>query len=157
MTVTTLARDLPDLFEAEINNQLEGLLGYQLRRTSLAMGADLVIRLEPLGLTLITMSILLLVESNPGITQSEIGRRLAIKRANMAPLTAQLSDKGLIDRVRSDGRSHGLSLTSGGQDLACRAREHVRANEARFLSRLRPGEQTVLADLLLRVRGAGDG
>ena len=39
---------------------------------------------------------LLVIEANPSITESEIGRLLTIKRANMAPLAALLTSRGLV-------------------------------------------------------------
>src|SRR4051812_1971702 len=102
-------------------NPLQSLAGYQLRRASLAVGADLSERLDVLGLTVVSLSVLLLIEANPGVTQSQLGRLLAIKRANMAPLAAQFSNRGLIDREAADGRSHGLALTPEGAALAKQA------------------------------------
>jgi DNA-binding MarR family transcriptional regulator len=81
-------------------NPLEDLLGYQLRRASQAMLEDLVAALNDLDLRPTSVSALLLVGANPGITQSRIGQILAIERANMVPMTANLTRHGCCSPVR---------------------------------------------------------
>ncbi len=117
---------------APLTNPLQRLAGYQLRRASLMVAADLSERLEFLGLTVVSLSVLLLIEANPGITQSQLGRMLAIKTANMAPLAAQFTSRRLIARQAADGRSHGLQLTPDGKFLAKQAWACVEANEAKY-------------------------
>ncbi len=94
------------------SNPLEQLLGYQLRRASQAMMADLGAELAELELRVTEMSVLLVIDENPDITQSEIGRVLAIQRANMVPLTTQLERRGLIRRGATIGRAQALRLNS---------------------------------------------
>ncbi|WP_395651936.1 MarR family winged helix-turn-helix transcriptional regulator [Brevundimonas sp.] len=133
-------------------NPLVGLVGYQLRRSSVMMASDLAERLDPLTLTVISLSVLLMIEANPGVTQSDIGRELGIRRANMAPLTAQLTERGLVDRHRADGRSHGLHLTSKGAELARAAWVACAANEERLAAALSEAEQQTLIGLLEKLR-----
>lgn len=131
---------------------MQGLLGYQLRRAWLAMAADLGHRLDALSLTGMSLSVLLMIEANPGVSQSELARQLEIKRANMTPLAAQFADRGLIERRATDGRSHGLRLTAAGHRLVHAAWASVAENERRFLSRLPPEQQDLLRDLLVALR-----
>ncbi|MBJ7484758.1 MarR family transcriptional regulator [Brevundimonas sp.] len=133
-------------------NPLVGLVGYQLRRSSVVMASDFAERLDPLTLTVISLSVLLMIEANPGITQSEIGRELGIRRANMVPLTAQFAERGLVVRHRADGRSHGLHLTPKGADLARDAWVACAANETRFAAALSEAEQHTLIGLLEKLR-----
>lgn len=134
---------------------MQDLLGYQLRRAWLAMAADLGRRLDGLSLTGMSLSVLLMIEANPGVSQSELARHLQIKRANMTPLTAQFARRGLIERRATDGRSHGLRLTEAGRRLAEAAWASVAENETLFLSRL-PGERRDhLFDLLVALRQDG--
>ena len=72
-------------------------LGYQLRRVSVLMMADLGARLAPTGLRPTEVTVLLLIGANPGCQQGEVGEMLGIKRANMVPLIARLVKKGLVD------------------------------------------------------------
>ena len=111
-------------------NPLDVRLGYQLRRASVAVMADLAGRLGPIGLRPTEATILMVVDANPAITQSDIGRMLGIKRANMAPLTASLCKRGLVERVPADGRSHALRLSREGKRLAAAIGRCIEENEA---------------------------
>lgn len=146
----TVARSRSD-DSATVDNPLDGLLGYQLRRASGAMLADLAHVLDGPGLTPTEASVLLLIAHNPGITQSEIGRILAIQRANMAPIAAMLTENGLLSRTQADGRSQGLELREAGRALAERVWEGIETHEAGFLPDMTAAERRGLVDLLRRV------
>ncbi|WP_395652355.1 MarR family winged helix-turn-helix transcriptional regulator [Brevundimonas sp.] len=135
-----------------LNHPFHGLMAFQLRQASVLVAADLGERLADLSLTMTNLTVLLMIQSNPGVTQTELGKVLGIQRANLAPLTATFAARGLIKRNRIDGRSYGLSLTSGGADLAARAWEHVRANEMLLPHRLSAVERAAIVDLLQSLR-----
>ncbi|MEH3106981.1 MAG: MarR family transcriptional regulator [Sphingomonas fennica] len=135
-----------------VTDPLSGLLGYQLRRASVVMMADLAEVLAPLGLRPSESTTLLTIGANPTITQSELGRHLGIKRANMTPLTASLVARGLIDRTPVDGRSHGLRLTAAGAALAEEARAAIGAHEQRFRAALGGTAQAPLIAALAAIR-----
>jgi DNA-binding MarR family transcriptional regulator len=132
-------------------NPLVLFLGYQLRRASLALLGDLTSTIADLSLTVTELSLLLVVEANPDITQSEIGRMLAIQRANMAPLTALLVQRHLVGRTATTGRAHGLRLTEAGAAMAAICRTRIAAHEDRFLSKLKRNEQDAIMHLLRRI------
>lgn len=135
---------------------MRDLLGYQLRRAWIAMGADLGQRLETLSLTGMSLSVLLMIESNPGVSQSELARQMDIKRANMTPLAAQFAERGLVERLATDGRSHGLQLTPAGRELVRQAWACVTENEQKFLSRLSPADQLNANRILAALRDGTD-
>ena len=112
--------------------------GYVLRRAAHATGAELAVRLEPLGLRQSDVSMLLLIEANPGITASALGRMLDIQRANMVPILKRMEDADLILREAIDGKSMGLELTPTGLALLARARAEIEAFEAQLLERVPP-------------------
>lgn len=122
--------------ERPLINPMDQSLGFQLRRASNAMIADLSKRLAPLDLTVTKGSILLLIDQNPGITQIQTARVLAVKRANMAPLISALEKAGMVSKTRVDGRSHGLQLTEFGQQMAHKVKVLVDAHENKFSKRL---------------------
>ena len=111
---------------------LEGLLGYQLRRASVAAMADLSSVLAEIDLRPADMSVLLVVEANRGVTQSEVGRCLGIKRANMAPIVASLEERAFVKRVPVDGRSQALRLTRAGARAVVQSRKIIAAHESRL-------------------------
>ncbi len=135
-----------------LNDPFGTLLGYQLRRASLLMASDLGERLEPLQLTVTGLSVLLMIEANPGVRPTELAKVLGIKSANLAPLVAGFVARELIDRQPTDKRSHGLRLTPEGRRLARRAWDEVRASEARFARCVSDQERAMLNSLLTSLR-----
>lgn len=121
---------------APILDPLKDLPGYALRRASAAFMAKLAERLATLDLRPSEASALLVIDANPGVTQSDIGRLLDIARANMAPLTARLAARDLIVRQSAGGRSHGLTLSDPGRRLTRKAQRIVAELEAELLERI---------------------
>jgi DNA-binding MarR family transcriptional regulator len=115
---------------------LKDLPGYALRRASAAAMQKLARRLSQLDLRPTEASVLMVIEINPNITQSEIGRMLEIAGANMAPLIGRLEKRELLERQPVDGRSHGLALTVAGRALTLRARKATKAHEEELLTRI---------------------
>ena len=135
------------------NNPLETLLGYRLRRASSSLMADLARDLAAIGFRPAEASVVILIATNPGITQSEIGRILGIQRANMAPLTAGLERRGLLARERVDGRSHGLIVTEDGAEAGRQAEAAMRAHDKRAFGALAAADHAVLTNALIKLRG----
>ena len=130
---------------------LESQVGYQMRRASGAIMADLAGALAELELKIGEASVLIVIAESPGCTQSEIGRRLGIQRANMAPLMANLVNRGLVERSHSDGRSTDLHLSAAGQAVTQQVRERIAAHEDRMFANHAPEERAALRRLLERV------
>ncbi len=126
---------------------LDALLGYRLRRASMVMMADLLTALQPLGLSAGEASLLFVIGANPGCTQSEVGRTLDIKRANMTPLVGRMKARGLIADTPIDGRSRGLTLTPQGRALQDEALEHIGISERRRRESLGIDEAALFAAL----------
>jgi len=115
---------------------LKDLPGYALRRASSATMQKLTRDLAPLDLRPSEASVLLVIEANPNITQSEAGRMLDIAGANMAPLISRLDRRELLARQPVDGRSHGLELTAAGRALCTRAKKIMSAHEERLMRKI---------------------
>ncbi len=128
-------------------------LGYQLRRASVLMMADLDTHLAPTGLRPAEVSILLLIGANPGCRQGEVGEMLGIKRSNMVPLIAGLIGKQLVIRARADGRSTALSLTTKGRAMGQSVNRLIDRHEAAFRARLDNQAVTDLLASLATLRG----
>jgi DNA-binding MarR family transcriptional regulator len=109
---------------------------------------DLVAALNDLDLRPTSASALLLIGANPGITQSRIGQILAIERANMVPMTANLTQRLLLTRSRTDGRSHGLHLTDEGKRVAMKIRKRIADHESKFWQGTKTSEQVAVLKFL---------
>jgi DNA-binding MarR family transcriptional regulator len=99
------------VYMAVMHDPLRAIMGYQLSRTAAVGIKALNEALKPLGIRHIEISALLLIEANPGITQSAIGTLLHIERANMVPIVARLEQRGWVSRAAGYGKSIGLSVT----------------------------------------------
>ena len=130
--------------DASPPNPVESLLGYHIRRASSALLGDLAQRFSEIGITVTEASVLMLIGSHDGITQSEIGRLLNIKRANMAPLAANLTKRGWVERVKADGRSQLLSLTTEGRAVSDEAYRRAEAHDSTLCPELSAREREVL-------------
>lgn len=104
--------------------------------------------LAPLDLRPSDASVLVVIEANPNVTQSEIGRMLEIAGANMAPLVSRLEKRELVERQPVDGRSHGLELTAAGRALCVRARKVMKSHEADLMAKIPPAQRAAFISML---------
>jgi DNA-binding MarR family transcriptional regulator len=131
---------------------LPRLVGYQLRLAQLAVFRDFDRATGTLGLTPGRFGMLVLIEANPGVTQSELARAVGLDRSTMVALLDQLEDRRLIARRQGeDRRTNGLWLTAAGQRLLGKVKRRVAAHEARVAARLTPEERKLLLDVLPRL------
>src|SRR5690242_6375920 len=89
-------KELPEETTASelIFEELDGLLGYQLRRAQGAMHRDFVATLSGLDLTQKQAATLWLISANPGASQVAIAAALGIDRATMMAVTDRLQERG---------------------------------------------------------------
>ena len=117
--------------------------------------ASLAEQLTPLDLRPTDASVLVTIQANPRIRQSEIGRMLDIRSANMAPLIAKLDQRGLIEREQVDGRSQCLTLTAAGGALASQALAVMQQHDAEIRARIPQETQQPFLNALTAIwRGA---
>ena len=122
--------------------------GYALRRASALSMNMLAKRLAVLELRPAEATVLLFIDANPGITQSDLGRTLEIASSNMAPLISRLENRDLIEREPVDGRSHGLNLSRGGKALSSRIRKTVDAHENALLEKIPAAQRATFLSTL---------
>jgi DNA-binding MarR family transcriptional regulator len=136
---------------------LTGYLGYALRRAQMAAVAEFVEAFKEVDLRPTQLAVLIIIQGNPGIRQTEVCEALGIQKANFVPLLNELERRGLALRksVAGDRRSSALHLTSLGNTTLQRALAIHEAYEERFIERLgRRGRDQLLA-LLNKVMEAG--
>lgn len=128
-------------------------IGYLLRRASAAMASDYAAEAPYGSLRPVQVTILSLVEANPGIGSAQLCRVLGIQRSNIVPLVGGLVDAGFLDRQPSttDGRRHELDLTDAGRVALEAGREVVAEHEARMTGRLDAVERARLRALLKKI------
>jgi DNA-binding MarR family transcriptional regulator len=128
-------------------------IGYVVRRAQLAIFKDFIKTLAPVDIRPAQYSVLIVIDRNPGLTQAELGRALAIKRANLVGMLNELERRKLARRVASpsDRRSHALHLTANGRQMLARFHRLALEHEKRATRALDLNEKRLLLELLARV------
>ena len=135
---------------------IEGLLGYNLKRAYMIVRDDFRRQVEQTVLSPRAFSVLTLIVETPGMTQSEVARRLGIERSGLVSIIDDLEARGLASRcaVPGDRRSQALVATPEGCALHQQTLERVHAHERALLAVLSPAEQAQFLTLLRKFRAA---
>jgi len=129
---------------------LPGLIGYRLRLAQQSVFRDFAASVP--GVSPGRIGMLLLVEANPGVTQSRLALAVGRDRSTMVGVLDQLEARGLIERRKgADRRTNGLWLTRAGRGLLVRAKRAIAAHERRVAARLSAPERAKLLELLARI------
>lgn len=129
---------------------LPNYTGYLLRRAQLAVFEDFNRTFAAVDLRPAQFSVLLVIQKNPGLKQSEVSAALGIQRTNFVALIDKLEKRGLVRRepVAGDRRAYALVLTAGGRETLREALAIQTRNEKRLAAMLGPGGRERLLELL---------
>jgi DNA-binding MarR family transcriptional regulator len=131
---------------------LPGLLGYRLRLAQQAVFRDFGESVSDLPPG--RVGILLLIDANPGVTQSRLAQAVGLDRSTLVGVLDALEGGGLLQRRRGeDRRTNGLHLTRAGRVLVAGLKRRIRLHERRVASRLTANERTQLLALLEKLAG----
>jgi DNA-binding MarR family transcriptional regulator len=133
---------------------LPNLLGYNVRRAHMALWRDFN---RTVGTGIVRpglVSMLVLIDENPGIAQIEIAVQLAIDKATIVGLIRLLQKQGWIERRRSraDRRRQDLYLTTQGRHELATLRREMLEHEARFTNLFSRQELMQFFDFLRRIQ-----
>lgn len=129
---------------------LPELIGYRLRLAQQAVFRDFAASVP--GLSPGRIGMLLLIEANPGVTQSRLALAVSRDRSTMVGVLDQLEGKGLIERRRgADRRTNGVWLTRRGRNALAHAKRAIAIHERRVAARLSSVERAQLLELLARI------
>jgi DNA-binding MarR family transcriptional regulator len=129
---------------------LDGLLGYRLRRAQGAMHRDYMATVAELELTQKQTATLWLINANPGVSQVSVAAALGMDRATMMSITDRLEERGLVIRKRStvDRRRQELYLTPAGISKLRKVKARIAEHEARIKSLFKPAELAAFLESL---------
>ena len=131
---------------------LSSLLGYRLRVAQQAVFRDFARAIPEASPG--RAGILLLIDANPGVTQSRLAQAVGIDRSTMVGVLHALEARALVERRRGeDRRTNGLWLTGTGRTLVASLKHRIRIHERRVASRLAPAERAQLLQLLEKLSG----
>jgi DNA-binding MarR family transcriptional regulator len=133
---------------------LPELIGYHLRKAQLAVFQDFARTVGASELTPAQFAALVVIERNPGLSQTGLGQTLIIDRSTLVAIIDRLETRGLVKRADSprDRRSYALHISAAGRDLLHELVARVRAHEAHIAGDLDADEKAVLVGLLSRIR-----
>jgi DNA-binding MarR family transcriptional regulator len=132
---------------------LPSLLGYALRRTQVAVFQNFTEVVGASELTPGQFGVLVVIDANPGLSQTQLGNALGIDRSTVVAVIDRLESRGLVARqpAPNDRRTHALHLSDSGKTTLRRLTERVRAHERQIARHLSAEEQARLIELLKRV------
>jgi DNA-binding MarR family transcriptional regulator len=133
------------------NMNVEGLLGYRLKKTQHALRIAMDEALKSIELTTPGYAVLAQLELENGISNAELARRSFITAQTMHGIVSNLERRALIKRKSSN--SHGrillLELTKKGRNIVSSAHEIIGVVETRMLSTIKDEHKVQLESLLL--------
>jgi len=134
-------------------SRLEPLLGWQVTRAELHLNRKFIERLTPFSLRPVDFFILVLIDSNHGINQRQIGGTLSLSPPNLVGVITRLIKKRLVRRVRGrqDRRVQHLHLTPTGQERLAQCEHALSKLEQELSARLLPCDRTVLQQALQQI------
>ena len=131
---------------------LSGLLGYRLRVAQQAVFRDFARSIPEASPG--RAGILLLIDANPGVTQSRLAQAVGIDRSTLVGVLHALQARELIERRRGeDRRTNGLWLTRAGRTLVVSLKQRIRVHERRVAAHLSATERVQLLALLEKLAG----
>jgi DNA-binding MarR family transcriptional regulator len=127
--------------------------GFKLRMLDLRLMKSFSERIAETGLTPAAATVVLVVESNPGIPLGKLADALLVKRPNMTKLVKRLEARALVKRRNdaTDKRSISLVLTPAGQRQAARIRAVQDKHDASILAALKPAERAEFTKYVSRI------
>jgi DNA-binding MarR family transcriptional regulator len=132
------------------SGMLPDLLGYRLRLAQQTVFRDFAKTVAELSPG--RVGILLLIDANPGVTQSRLAHAVGLDRSTMVGLVDTLEERRLIERRRGeDRRTNGLWLTRPGRSLLARVKKRIEVHERRVAGRLSAAERAQLIALLAKL------
>jgi DNA-binding MarR family transcriptional regulator len=145
-TAAPLRRGAPQIGLAELN----GRLGYFVRRIQVWIFQDFIRTLARVDISPAQYSVLVVIDANPGLSQAELAVALGIERARLVRLLHRLERRNLTQRLASsaDARAHALRLTREGERTLSQASALAKRHESRVRKKLGAENYRVLIETL---------
>ena len=132
---------------------LPQLVGYQLRMAQIALFRDFAEGPGALEVTPGLFGVLVIIEANPDLKQSELARATHLDRSTVVTIIDNLERRGLVERRAAlhDRRSNAIRLTDAGTALLRQLKRKVVQHEKRLLENFGDGELELFLKLLQKV------
>jgi DNA-binding MarR family transcriptional regulator len=122
-------------------------------RAEKAIVRELARVLEPFGLKIAQLDVLMNLHRHPGMSQHDLARKLLVGRSNITMLLPQLERQGLLQREgdTKDKRIMRLALTERGEALLMKALEAYTGLIDRVMAQSTPAECDQMGAVMARI------
>jgi len=133
--------------------ELDGLVGYHVRRAQATIFEDFARHVAELEITPGQFGLLTLIRANPGVSQQDLALAIGLDKSTVNPVIDRLERRGLVTREPADHdrRVKALALSEAGAALHAQVGARVRQHEAGIGDALTQDERTTLLRLLKRI------
>jgi DNA-binding MarR family transcriptional regulator len=144
------AEPRPGAQRADLGRLAGHHLGYLVRRAQIWIFQDFICTLAEVNIRPAQYSVLIVIEANPGLSQTALSQTLGIERARLVHLLDSLEARKFVQRRRSksDRRSHGLSLTPQGRSALARIKVMADEHEQHLAQKVGVRSRKTLLRLL---------
>lgn len=131
---------------------LDKLIGYAVRRAQLSIYDDFFDALSEEGITPQRFSSLVIIESNPGISQTRLSEVMGIARSGVVSIIDHFEELEMVERQASgDRRAYNLKLTKVGIRQLKKYKKIVEEHDNRIARNLSAEEKQQLKQLLRKL------
>ena len=133
--------------------EIRDIVGFHIRLAHGAVYRHFTETFSHLELTQKQVSVLWLTGDHPGISQTDLARRMRMDRATTMAIVNRLEARGYLVRGKSasDGRKQTLMLTGAGEAALVVAKDAIRSHEKWLKSRFTDREVETLIEMLTRI------
>ena len=136
----------------------EDWIGFQLRMAQIASFQSFARHAQGIGLSPGRFAALLLIDRNPGISQTALSRAIGSDKSTLTPVLDDLVKRGLIsrERTRTDRRLYELKLTDAGRKAMRAMYERAQRHETELDEIVGPRERAHFMKILRKISTALD-
>ena len=154
--IETLRKTAEPAGEALDLGPLSGWIGFQLRMAQIASFQAFARHAQEIGLSPGRFAALLLIDRNPGISQTALSRAIGSDKSTLTPVLDGLVKRGLIsrERTRADRRLYELKLTDAGRKAMRAMFERAQRHESELDEIVGPRERETVMKALRKIAAA---
>jgi DNA-binding MarR family transcriptional regulator len=149
----TLVPTTPHVEGDEDIGEIRNIVGFHIRLAHGAVYRHFTETFTDLDLTQKQVSVLWLVNDHPGISQTDLAKRMRMDRATTMAIVNRLQGREYLVRGQSanDGRKQTLNLTDAGRKALVVAKDAIAEHERWLKSRFSDREVEQLIEMLARI------
>ena len=131
-------------------------IGFHLRMAQIASFQSFARHAQEVGLSPGRFAALVLIDRNPGISQTALSRAIGSDKSTLTPVLDNLVKRGLISRVRTrnDRRLYKLTLTDAGKTVMRDMHECAQRHESELDTIVGPRDRAQFVKILRKISAA---